>query len=46
MSASTEREGQPAAAARQDAHGHLITPHGGALVDLLVDEQRAAALRA
>src|SRR2546427_7097572 len=25
--------------------GHLIEPHGGTLVDLMVDESRAAALR-
>ncbi|HSR25717.1 MAG TPA: sulfate adenylyltransferase, partial [Candidatus Eisenbacteria bacterium] len=32
--------------ARSDAHRHLIAPHGGALVDLLVDQARAEQLRA
>jgi sulfate adenylyltransferase len=48
VSASTERDGQAAAAraGTPEAQRHLITPHGGALVDLVVDEQRAGALRA
>ncbi len=29
----------------QQGHGHLIDPHGGALVDLLVGERRAEELR-
>ncbi|HXM56591.1 MAG TPA: adenylyltransferase, partial [Candidatus Dormibacteraeota bacterium] len=32
--------------ARPNGHRHLIAPHGGALVDLLVDQERAEELRA
>jgi sulfate adenylyltransferase len=42
--ASTDHDGR-ASAGRPEGHGHLVAPHGDALVDLLVDEQRAQALR-
>jgi sulfate adenylyltransferase len=35
-----------AASDKGDAHDHLIAPHGGRLVDLMVDAERAAELKA
>jgi sulfate adenylyltransferase len=48
VSASTERDGQAAgtSAGTPEAQGRLVAPHGGALVDLVVDERRAEAVRA
>jgi sulfate adenylyltransferase len=36
----------PAASGKADAHDHLIAPHGGKLVDLMVGAERAAELKA